>query len=105
MKAASKKQPFEVAAAEYRLKLVETELSMASTLCRLAQTLARYNPPDEAIKVLHKVRDHVEVISFHIDVPHHLPPPAISALRGRVVELNKRIEEIESSFYQELSPS
>lgn len=87
-------------AAECRLKSVESQLSAAFTLCELAKTLTRYYEPNEAIKVLDKVRYHAETISFHIDEPNHLPRTAISDLREQVMLLKKRTEEIESRLRQ-----
>ena len=85
-------------AAEYRCRSVESQLSLAFTLCELVETLIRYNQPDEAIKLINKVQYHVEIISFHIDEPNHLPGAAISDLRERVTQLRNRTEEIESYF-------
>jgi hypothetical protein len=83
-------------AAESRLKAVESQLALAFTLCAIAETEIRYSRPDEAIKVLNKVRHQTETISFHIGEPNHLPSTAISRLREQVSQLKKRTEEIES---------
>src|SRR5215470_15378772 len=83
-------------AAESRLRAVESQLALAFTLCAIAETEIRYNRPDEAIKVISKVRHHAETISFHVDEPDHLPTTAISGLRKQLAQLEKRTEEIES---------
>ena len=83
-------------AAETRLRAVESQLALAFTLCKIAETEIRYDRPDEAIKVLNKVRNHAETISFHIDERDHLPSTAIPNLRKQLTQLTKRIEEIES---------
>ena len=83
-------------AAESRLRAVESQIALAFTLCAIAETQIRYSRTDEAIKVLNKVRQHTETISFHIDEPNHLPGDAISGLRKQLAQLNKRIDEIES---------
>jgi hypothetical protein len=83
-------------AAESRLRAVESQLSLAFTLCAIAETEIRYSRPDEAIKVVNKVRHHAETISYHLDEPNHLPSAAISDLRKRLTQLNDRTDEIES---------
>ena len=87
-------------AAAYRLRAVESQLSLAFTLCELVETLIRYDQPNEAIKLINKVRHHTEVIRLHIDEPNHLPGTAIPHLRERVTQLRNRTEEIESAFRQ-----
>ena len=82
-------------AGEFRLKGIETQLSLAVTLCAIAETEIRYTRLDEAIKVLNKVRHHAETISIHIDEPDHVPRAAIPNLRKQLVQLKKRIDEIE----------
>ncbi len=83
-------------AAESRLRAVESQLALAFTLCTIAETEIRYSRPDEAIKVINKVRHHAETISFHIDEPNHLPSAAIPDLREQMTHLKRRTEEIES---------
>lgn len=82
-------------AAESRLRAVESQLSLAFTLCAIAETEIRYSRPDEAIKVVNKVRHHAETIGYHLDEPNHLPSTAISDLRKRLTQLNERTDEIE----------
>jgi hypothetical protein len=85
-------------AAESRLRAVESQLSLALTLCAIAETEIRYSRNDEAIKVVKKVRHHAETIRFHLDEPNHLPSIAISDLRKQLEKVNKRLEKIESCF-------
>ena len=87
-------------AAESRLRVVESQLALAFTLCAVAETQIRYDRPDEAIKVVNKVRHHAETISFHVSEPDHLPTTSISTLRQQLTQLKKRTEEIESRLRQ-----
>lgn len=87
-------------AAESRLRAVESQLALAFTLCAIAETEILYSRPDEAIKVVNKLRHHAETISFHIDEPNHLPSAAIPDLRKQMTQLKKRTEEIASCFHQ-----
>lgn len=87
-------------AAESRLRAVESQLALAFTLCAIAETEIRYSRPEEAIKVVNKVRHHAEKIGFHIDEPSHLPSTAVPDLRKQLTQLKKRTEEIESSLRQ-----
>ena len=87
-------------AGESRLKSIETQLALAVTFCAVAETEIRYARLDEAIKVLNKVRHHAETISIHLDEPGHLPWAAVPDLRKQLVELNKRIDEIELRIRQ-----
>ncbi len=88
-------------AAESRLRAVESQLALAFTLCAIAETEIRYSRPDEAIKVVNKLRHHAETIRFHIDEPNHLPSIAIPDLRQQLTKLQKRTEEIESCIRQQ----
>ena len=82
-------------AGESRLQAIESQLSLAVTLCAIAETEIRYTRLDEAIKVLNKVRHHAETISIHVGEPDHVPWAAIPNLRKQLVQLKKRIDEIE----------
>ena len=85
-------------AAESRLRAVESQLSLALTLCAIAETELRYSQTDEAIKVVNKVRHHAETIRVHLDEPNHLPRIAIPDLRKQLEQVKKRIAKIESCF-------
>lgn len=87
-------------AAESRLRVVESQIALAFTLCAIAETEIRYSRRDEAIKVVTKVRHHAETISFHVEEPHHVPTGAISGLRKQLTQLKKRTEEIELCLRQ-----
>ncbi len=87
-------------AAETRLRAVESQLALAFTLCTIAETEILYNQPDEAIKLVNKVRHHAQTIGFHIDERDHLPTTAIPTLRKQLTQLAKRTEEIEASLRQ-----
>ena len=82
-------------AGEFRLKAIETQLSLAGTFCAIAEAELQHARPDEAIKVLNKVRHHAETISIHIHEPDHVPRAAIPNLRKQLVQLKKRMDEIE----------
>jgi TolA-binding protein len=88
------------AAAESRLRAVESQLSLALTLCAIAETEIRYSRLDEAIKVVNKVRHHAETIRLHLDEPNHVPRAAISELRKQLKQVNERIEKIEACLRQ-----
>lgn len=87
-------------AAESRLRVIESQLALAFTLCAIAETEIRYSRPDEAIKVVNKVRHHTETIRTHVDEPNHLPSAAISGLHRQLTQLEKRTEEIELRLRQ-----
>jgi len=82
-------------AAESRLRVIESQLALAFTLCAIAETEIRYSRPDEAIKVVTKVRHHTETIRNHVDEPNHLPTTATSNLLEQLRQLEKRTEEIQ----------
>jgi hypothetical protein len=83
-------------ASESRLRAVESQLALAVTLCAIAETELQCSRPDQAIKVINKVRHHTRTITLHIDEPNHLPSTAISGLRKQVAQLVKRTEAIQS---------
>jgi hypothetical protein len=82
--------------AEFRLRAIESQLSLGLTLCKIAETQLRYSRRDEAIKVVNKIRHHAETIRFHIEEPNHLPKIAVPEIRKRLEQLDKRTDEIES---------
>jgi len=84
------------AAAEFRLRAIESQLSLGLTLCKIAETQIRYSRRDEAIEVVNKLRHHAETIRFHIEEPNHLPKIAVPGVRKRLEQLDKRTDEIES---------
>jgi len=90
-------------AAECRLRVVDSQLSLGFTLCAIAETEIIYAQYDEARKMVQKVRRHVETIRISIDAPNHLPTIAIADLRLQVTQLEKRTEEIESRLRQRLT--
>jgi len=85
-------------AAEWRLRVVDAELSLAVTLCALAETEIRYARPDEARKLLNRIVRLVETMRIHIDEPNHLPTIAIADIRQRLTQLTTCTEEIESKL-------
>lgn len=87
-------------AAESDCKPVESQFALAFTSCAIAETEIRYSRPDEAIKVVSRVRHHAETIGLHIDEPNHLPSAAIPDLRKQMTQLRKHTEEIESLLRQ-----
>ena len=87
-------------ATESRLRAVESQLALGFTLCAIAETEIRYSRPDEAIKVINKVRHHAKTIGFHIDEPNHLPRTAVPELSKQLTLLTRRNEKIESCFRQ-----
>jgi hypothetical protein len=82
-------------AAESRLRAAECQLALVFTLCAIAETEIRYGRPDEAMKVVKKVRHHAETIRIHLDEPNHRPSTAISDLRLQLTQLKERTNEIE----------
>lgn len=87
-------------AAESRLRVVESQLALAFTLCAIAETEIRYDQPDEAIKVLNKVLNYAGTIRFHVEEKNHVPKAAISGLLKRLTELKTRTEQIEARLRQ-----
>ena len=82
--------------------MIESQLALAFTVCAIAETEIRYSRPDEAIKVLNKVRHHAGTIRIHVDEPNHLPSTAISDLHRQLTQLEKRREEIEWRLRQQV---
>ena len=93
---ATETQHLHATAAECRLRTVESQVSLGFTLCTLAETEIHYDRPDEAIKLLCKLRHHAGTIRNHLDEPNYLPRTAISDLRRQLTQLEKRIEAVES---------
>jgi hypothetical protein len=83
-------------AAESCLRVVESQLSLAFTLCAIAETEIRYGRPVEAMKVVDKVWHHAETIRCHIDERNDLSSTAVSDLRNQLIQLKKRTEQIDS---------
>jgi len=83
-------------AAECRLTVVESQLSLALTLCTLAHAEINYNRRDEALKLVNKLHYHSGIIRVHINEPDHLPRIGISEARKQLATLEQGIEEIES---------
>jgi len=82
-------------ALESRRRVVESQLSLAFTLCTIAETEIRYSRSDQAIKLVNKIRHHAETIRFHLDEPNHLPTASIHDLRDQLTKLNTRTEKIQ----------
>jgi hypothetical protein len=82
-------------ALESRRRVVESQLSLAFTLCTIAETEMRYSRPDQAIKLVNKIRHHAETIRIHLDEPNHLPKASIHDLRDQLTKLKTRTEEIQ----------
>ena len=91
---------FHKTSAESRLRVIESQLALAFTLCAVAETQIRYDRPDEAIQIVNRVRHHAETIGFHVSESNHLPTTAISALQQQLTKLKKRTEEIELCIRQ-----
>jgi hypothetical protein len=87
-------------AAQCRLRVIESNLSLAFTLCALAETQILYGRRDEALQCVEKVQQHVKTIRIRLDEPDHLPKTAISDIREQLSQLDKRTAEIESSLRQ-----
>lgn len=87
-------------AVEFRQRAVETQLSLAFTLCEVAETEIRYSQPEQAMKLVNKIRHHTETITSHLDEPNHLPATAISSLNRQLTQLKKRTEAVESLLRQ-----
>lgn len=85
-------------AARIRLEAVETQLSMAFTLCETAETEIRVGDRAVARKLIGQLHHHAKTISFHIDEPHHLPEVARPGLHEKMTQLEKRIEGVDSSL-------
>lgn len=83
-------------AAASRLRAVESQLSLAFTLCSIAETEIQFRRPDEALKVVVKLKHHAETIHHHLNEPNHLPRAAISDLRKELAQLKRLVGKIES---------
>ena len=62
----------------------------------IAETNIRYGRPDQALKLVNKLRHHAATIRIHLDEPNHLPRIAIPNLRKTMTQVEKRTKEIES---------
>ena len=87
-------------AAGSRLRAIESQLSLAFTMCALAETELRYQQPGEAFKLLDKVRNTAESIRIHLGEPNHVPKPSISHLRKHLRRLEIRIRDVEALLYE-----
>lgn len=87
-------------AAESRLRVVESQLSIAFTLCAIAETQMKYSRLDEATQLLKRLQHHAKTIRLHLDEPDHLPKAAVPDLRKQLTKLEERTEDIESRLRQ-----
>jgi hypothetical protein len=86
-------------AAESRQRVIESQLSLAFTLCAIAETEIRYDRPDQAMKILQKLASHTETLRIHLVEPNHLPKSAISDLCKQLTKLKERTKEVESRLH------
>ena len=85
-------------AAEVRVRSVESQLSLASTLCATAEIEIRADEHDAGRKLVRKLRRHAKTISVHLNEPGRLPRTAVPDLRKRLTQLEKRIEKIAANL-------
>ena len=83
-------------AAQCRLRVVESQLTLALTLCDIAETDLRYGRLDETVKLVSKLWHYAEIVRIHLDDPNHLPRVARSDIRSRLTQLQERIKKVES---------
>ncbi len=97
-------RPFDelrTAAADVRLRAIQSQLAAAFTLCATVETAIRLGHIDDARTVIQKLLYHAETIRHHLDEPHHVPPASVPDLRQQLARL---ITEIRNAEKQLVSP-
>ncbi len=87
-----------VTAAQSRLRAIETQLSLAFTLCDVAETNVRYKERAAARKVLEKIRHMADSISAHVGEEHHVPAATVPQLRSRLAQITRQANDIEEQL-------
>ncbi len=87
-----------IAAAQARLRVIESQLSLGLTLCAVAETEILYGRIGEARRVTEKVRRAVDSARYHIDEPNHVPASSTADLRDQLAKLKKRLAAVESKI-------
>ena len=87
-------------AAQSRLRVIESQLSLGLTLCALADTEILYRQYSQAHKILDRVKHAAHSIGCHLDEPEHLPGDAIASLRKQLKQLEARAEQVESRLQE-----
>jgi hypothetical protein len=78
-----------------RSEAFAVKISLAFTLCKIAEDELRVGHVAQAHKVLRTVRETAEFLRFHIDIPRHLSPDRVQELRNRLDGLNNCISQTE----------
>jgi BMFP domain-containing protein YqiC len=82
-------------AKDARLRAIQSQLALGSTLCELAETEIRIGELDAAQKLAAKLRYSADTIRFQLDEPHYVPETSVD-LRGQLSQLEMRLENIEA---------
>ncbi len=88
-----------VTAVQSRLQAIESRLSLAFTLCNVAETHIRYKHRAEARKIFENIRHVADSISAHIDEEHHIPAATVPGLRSRLAQLTTKANDIEEQLH------
>ena len=84
-----------VKAAESRYLAVRSQLSLAFTFCRMAETELRFGRIAEVHKLIQKIRHVADTVRLHIGEPKHVPREHVLKLYDELVELDSRLLQLE----------
>ena len=83
-------------AAQTRLRAIQSQLSLASTFCSLAETELRYGQIDEVRLLMGKLQHVIETIDRHLGERNHVPPDNVPECRDRLAQVRSRVLKIEA---------
>ena len=85
------------ASLETRLKIIQSQFALASTLCKTADTELRYGHMDEAQHLTDKIRNFCESLRQRLAEPHHhMPEYSQDGFQQQLKRLEDQIQQIES---------
>ena len=75
-------------ASQIRARVIESKLSLALTLCALAETEIRYyDQPENAQGLVQKIRETTESVRLHLALLSHVPQSSVAELRRHLARL------------------
>lgn len=82
--------------AQRRLEAMQAKLSLALTFCTLAETELDFNEVAQARKLIEIVQQTAEATHQHLAKPNHIPPEHIEELRQQLVQVEERMQSVQS---------
>lgn len=83
-------------AAQLRLDLIQSRLSLAATLCALAETAIGYQEVGRADSLVEKLWSTADMLGLRLAAANYLPAHWVPAVRGQVSQLKARLLDLEA---------